>query len=299
MRKVLTAILAISVMSITACKTGKEASKEQPYTQLGSGIKYKVLKKGKSKRLAQEGDYVAFHITTYAGNDSLIFDSKEAQGGQPVVFPVAEPAFNGDLRETFKILHPGDSAEFLVPVDTLRANKQSMQPWMKDGEYITYIIELESIKTQAELDKERTEKAAKEANPNAEDEELQKYFKDNKITDFKKTSTGMYYVKHNTTDGTKPIPGKTVVVNYTGKLMNGTVFDSNVDPKFNHVQPFEFPLGRGRVIRGWDEGIGYLRVGEKATLYIPSYMAYGANPPTAKIPPNATLIFDVELVDIK
>lgn len=299
MRKLLTAILAFGIMSITACKTGKEAAKDQPYTVLESGLKYKVLKKGKSKQLAQEGDYVRFHIATYTNNDSLIFDSKEQRSGEPVTFPVAEKAFNGDLRETFTILHPGDSAEFLVPVDTLRANKQNMQPWMKDGEYITYVIKMVDIKTQAELDKENAEKAAKEGNPEAEDEAIQKYFKEHGVTGAKKTSTGMYYVKHTTTDGAKPLPGKTVVVNYTGKLMNGTVFDSNTDPQFGHVSPFEFPLGRGRVIRGWDEGIGYLNIGEKATLYIPSYMAYGAHPPTEKIPANAILIFDVELVEIK
>ena len=110
----------------------------------------------------------------------------------------------------------------------------------------------------------------------------------------------MYYVKHTTTDGKKNLYlVKLLLLNYTGKLMNGTLFDSNVDPKFNHVEPFSFPLGRGRVIRGWDEGIGYLKVGEKATLYIPSHMAYGANPPTDAIPPFSTLIFDVELVEIK
>ena len=299
MRNILTALIALTVLSISACKTGKDAAKDQPYIQLESGIKYKVLKKGKSKQLAQEGDYIKFHIATYTQSDSLIFDSKEQRGGEPVTFPVAEKAFNGDLRETFTLVHPGDSAEFLVPVDTLRANNQNMQPWMKDGEYITYMIDVVAIKTQAEIDKENAEKAAKEGNPEAEDEAIQKYFKKNGIEGAVKTSTGMYYVKHSTTNNEKPLPGKTVVVNYTGMLMNGTVFDSNTDPKFGHVSPFEFPLGRGRVIRGWDEGIGYLKVGEKATLFIPSYMAYGAHPPTEKIPPNSILIFDVELMEIK
>jgi FKBP-type peptidyl-prolyl cis-trans isomerase len=93
--------------------------------------------------------------------------------------------------------------------------------------------------------------------------------------------------------------GDVVSMNYTGRLENGTVFDSNVDPKFNHVQPFDFTLGSGQVIAGWDKGIVGMKVGEKKTLTIPSEDAYGANGAGNVIPPNATLIFDVELLAIK
>lgn len=92
--------------------------------------------------------------------------------------------------------------------------------------------------------------------------------------------------------------GDTLVMNYTGKLVDGTVFDSNVDPKFNHVQPFEFTLGAGMVIKGWDEGLVGMKVGEKKTLTIPPEKGYGAQG-VGSIPPNSTLIFDVELVGIK
>jgi len=92
--------------------------------------------------------------------------------------------------------------------------------------------------------------------------------------------------------------GDVVSMNYTGRLENGTVFDSNVDPKFNHVQPFEFTLGAGQVISGWDKGIVGMKVGEKKTLTIPPEDGYGANG-QGPIPPNATLIFDVELLAIK
>ena len=92
--------------------------------------------------------------------------------------------------------------------------------------------------------------------------------------------------------------GDVVSMNYTGRLENGTVFDSNVDPKFHHVQPFEFTLGAGQVIAGWDKGIVGMKVGEKKTLTIPPADGYGANG-QGSIPPNATLIFDVELLAIK
>lgn len=92
--------------------------------------------------------------------------------------------------------------------------------------------------------------------------------------------------------------GDTVSMNYTGRLENGTVFDSNVDPKFQHVQPFEFTLGAGQVIAGWDKGIVGMKIGEKKTLTISPEDGYGARG-QGPIPPNATLIFDVELLAIK
>jgi FKBP-type peptidyl-prolyl cis-trans isomerase len=93
--------------------------------------------------------------------------------------------------------------------------------------------------------------------------------------------------------------GDTVSMNYTGRLENGTVFDSNVDPKFKHVEPFVFNLGAGQVIAGWDKGIVGMKVGEKKTLTIAPADGYGANGVPGVIPPNATLIFDVELLAIK
>ncbi len=97
-------------------------------------------------------------------------------------------------------------------------------------------------------------------------------------------------------DGAKA--GDTVTVNYTGKLADGTVFDSNVDPKFKHVEPFSFILGAGQVIPGWDKGVLGMKVGDKKTLVIPPEDAYGATGAGGVIPPNATLTFDVEVTNI-
>jgi len=93
--------------------------------------------------------------------------------------------------------------------------------------------------------------------------------------------------------------GDNVSMNYTGRLTDGTVFDSNVDPKFKHVEPFMFALGAGQVIKGWDVGVEGMKVGEKRTLEIAPEFGYGANGVGGVIPGNATLIFDVELVAIK
>lgn len=91
--------------------------------------------------------------------------------------------------------------------------------------------------------------------------------------------------------------GDTVSMNYTGRLENGTVFDSNVDPKFQHTEPFTFTLGAGQVIAGWDKGIVGMKVGESKTLTIPPKDGYGARG-QGPIPPNSTLIFEVELLAI-
>ena len=86
-----------------------------------------------------------------------------------------------------------------------------------------------------------------------------------------------------------------MLVHYTGLLTNGTKFDSSLD----RSEPIAFPLGAGRVIKGWDEGIAKLRVGDQATLIIPSQLGYGAKGAGGVIPPDATLIFIIEVVDVK
>jgi len=109
------------------------------------------------------------------------------------------------------------------------------------------------------------------------------------------TPSGLIYVITKRSEGRNPRPGETVVVNYTGLLSNGVKFDSSLD----RGQPFKFKLGEGRVIKGWDEGIEKLRVGEQATLVIPPQLGYGAGGSRDVIPPNATLIFIVELISIE
>lgn len=93
-------------------------------------------------------------------------------------------------------------------------------------------------------------------------------------------------------------PGDVISVNYTGSLEDGTVFDSNVDPKFKHVEPFTLTIGVGQVIKGWDEGVLGMKAGEKRKLEIAPEFAYGENGVGGVIPPNSTLIFEVELVSI-
>ncbi|MEO7978541.1 peptidylprolyl isomerase [Flavobacterium sp.] len=112
---------------------------------------------------------------------------------------------------------------------------------------------------------------------------------------FDRTESGLRYKMIQKGDGKKAESGKTVAVHYEGSLETGKVFDSSYPRK----KPIEFRLGQGQVIEGWDEGIALLQVGDKARFVIPSDLAYGAAGAGGVIPPNATLIFDVELMDVK
>ncbi len=112
---------------------------------------------------------------------------------------------------------------------------------------------------------------------------------------FEKTESGLRYQMIQKGSGRKAEKGKTVSVHYSGSLENGKVFDSS----YSRKKPIEFPLGQGHVIEGWDEGIALLQVGDKARFVIPSHLGYGSRGAGGVIPPNATLIFDVELMDVK
>ena len=108
------------------------------------------------------------------------------------------------------------------------------------------------------------------------------------------TASGLQYIIWKKGDGAQPENGDKVSVHYAGRLLDGSPFDDS----YKRGKPFEFPLGGGRVIKGWDEGIAFLNVGDSATLIIPSELGYGAaDRPT--IPANSTLIFDVQLMDVK
>ena len=108
------------------------------------------------------------------------------------------------------------------------------------------------------------------------------------------TSSGLQYIDLKIGAGATALAGQNVSVHYTGWLANGKKFDSSVD----RGQPFSFPLGAGRVIKGWDEGVQGMKVGGKRKLTIPSNLGYGARGAGGAIPPNATLIFEVELLGV-
>jgi len=119
---------------------------------------------------------------------------------------------------------------------------------------------------------------------------------DGKTVPLSSTPDGLKYYDIKVGTGPNPKNGQTVSVQYTGTLLDGTKFDSSYD---HGGKPIDFPIGIGRVIPGWDEGVPPMKVGGKRRLVVPGPLAYGPNPPTEAIPPNAALVFDIELVAVK
>jgi peptidyl-prolyl cis-trans isomerase A (cyclophilin A) len=172
---------------------------------------------------------------------------------------VVDAVAQGDALETLEIIRVGADAEKWNAIEAFRVFEGSR------------------------AERERQEKLAAEA-------KMEKL-----AAGFEKTASGLRYQFIQKGNGKKAENGKTVSVHYSGQLEDGKVFDSSYARK----KPIEFPLGKGNVIEGWDEGIALLQVGDKARFVIPSHLGYGSRGAGGVIPPNATLIFDVELMDVK
>ncbi|MCF7568991.1 peptidylprolyl isomerase [Sabulilitoribacter arenilitoris] len=172
---------------------------------------------------------------------------------------VVDAITQGDKIETLEIVRVGADAEAYNAVEAFRTFEGSREKRLAEAKALA----------DAELDKI--------------------------AAGFNKTDSGLRYQIIQEGKGIKAEKGKTVSVHYKGQLVDGTVFDSS----YKRNQPLEFPVGIGQVIPGWDEGICLLNVGDKARLVIPSDLGYGSKGAGGVIPPNATLIFDVELMDVK
>lgn len=288
------ALLGATAITVTSCN-----AQNAGFKKTAAGLEYKIVKDEAGIQKPAIGDYMEFHIKSYVHfpkGDSVLFDSRKMNNNQPVPFQVMPASFKGDLVEGFMMLTKGDSAVFRVPIDSvIKAGNQPL-PWMEKGKNmkIEYTVVVTTVKTQSQLQTEQ--KAAAEKQVSIDEAQVKEYLAKNNIQ-ATRTPSGLYYKVDKMGTGAKPGVGQMVSMNYTGMTLAGTKFDSNVDPEFKHVQPFEFKLGTGQVIKGWDEGIALLPKGSKATLYIPSTMAYGAQSPTPLIPANSVLVFDVEVVD--
>ena len=284
---------------------------------LPSGLQYTFIVKKGGGRKPQEGDQIKLKMRTVAVKaNMLMYDWAQVNKGKVPEFSMTKPSFKGDVVEAIALMSEGDSIIVIADADQIFKNSKNKKPdFVKSGEKLEYQIRLVSIKTkeqfmkeqQAQIEKQMKEQQAKMEKEMAkqkvtDETALKNYFTKNNIQAVP-TGTGLYYKQKQAGSGDMPPKGSMVKMNYTGYLLDGTKFDSNEDTAFKHVMPFDFKLGAGSVIKGWDEGVAMMRKGEKGTLYIPSWMAYGtsarpggdANP--KGIPANSCLIFDVELLD--
>ncbi len=232
-----------------------------------TGLKYIIWKKGDGGQ-PEVGDKVSVH---YAGRltDGSPFDDSYKRG-KPFEFPLGKQRVIKGWDEGIAHLNVGDSATLIIPSEL--GYGAADRPTIPANSTLIFDVQLMGFK---------------------------KIVKPEPFVvtglDTISSGTGLKYIRLNKTDGAAVKAGSTVSVHYTGYLKDGTIFDSSVA----RGEPFNFPIGVGRVIKGWDEGIAFLKVGEKARLLIPYQLAYGERGYGQTIPPRTGLIFDVELIDVK
>ncbi len=267
------------------------AQQDKGFKKTETGLKYHFYKDEKG-RVAVVDDVIKINFKMLTSTDSLLRDTWAESGA--IVAQAQKPPFIGSLEETFLMMSAGDSAAFLISADSLfeKAIKAPMPEFIKKGSFFKFIIKMEAVYTKQEYE----ELAKQEADQMIEKEDatIQAYMASKNLKGVKQAS-GLYYAQTTPGTGAKAEAGKTVSVHYTGMLLDGTKFDSSVD----RGTPFDFGLGQGQVIRGWDEGIALMSVGEKGVLLIPSALGYGARGAGQAIPPNSILVFEVELLGVK
>ncbi|MCR5887381.1 FKBP-type peptidyl-prolyl cis-trans isomerase [Hymenobacter sp. J193] len=306
--------LASGTLSLASCEKGNKG-----FDKTKSGIEYQLFANEGGKYSRKEiaatdtayksriGKVLALNVEYRTAKDSVLFSSRKQQG-TPVMVPLQELTTKGGLEDAISLLQPGDSGVFRFNLDTIFAKsfRVPVPPFMKKaGNIMTVYAKATKLMTRDEAMVEQQKMMAvqqqkmmayAEQQMKKDDVVLQDYIKKNNLK-AEKDASGIYYVIAQQGTGAKPKSGQTVSVQYKGTLLDGKEFDSSA--KSNGGKPIEFPLGVGQVIPGWDKGIALLNKGTKATLLIPSSLAYGQRGAGADIPADAVLRFDVELVDVK
>lgn len=266
------------------------SQQDKGFQQSPTGLKYQFFK-DEPGRIAVVDDVIKINFKMMTSNDSVLRDTWKEEGAK--ISQAPEPIFLGSPEEAFLMMSAGDSAAFLISADSLfeKAIQQPMPDYIAKGSFLKFIIKMEGLYTMEEFEAEMNKEAAEIVEK--EDATIQEYITSNNMKGVKQPS-GLYYVQLTPGTGLKAEPGKTVSVHYTGKLLNGFEFDSSRDRG-----PFDFNLGQGQVIAGWDEGVAMMSVGEKGFFILPSGLAYGARGAGGAIPPYSILIFEIELLDVK
>jgi len=302
----LLAVLAISMLSI-ACS-------EERTTE--SGIKVNIIEKGEGTAL-KDSTILRINMKYLNSKGNEQWNSAKAAAGEPVPLQYIKEVWgtSGTMYEALEVMNVGDSASFEITAKDLYETtfKTGVPDSLDSGSNVTFYAKIVSMMNTEEFqafqkeeyekvqEKRKVEMAAAQAKKLEESAEIIKkdgetidqFLAEQNITP-QTTESGIRYVITQEGEGDNAKSGDQVSVHYNGTLLDGTKFDSSYD----RGSPFGFTLGQGRVIMGWDEGIALLNKGAKATLYIPSTLAYGERA-TGSIPANSILKFDVELVDIK
>ena len=266
MKKILILIFIATIVSINLFSVPD--GEEMNYTKTDSGLEYVITEKGRGE-LATAGSRVKVHYTGKL-EDGTKFDSS-LDRDEPFVFELGVGMVIKGWDEGIALMHVGDKAVFKIPA-TLGYGERGAGGVIPPNAALIFEVELLEILPVVKIEEFDIEGKVRS-----------------------KTASGLEYILVQEGAGIKAAAGNTVNVHYTGYLEDGTIFDSSV----KRDQPFSFILGMGKVIKGWDEGVALMKVGDKVRLIIPSELGYGERGAGGVIPPNATLIFDVELLEVK
>ena len=261
--------------------------------ELENGVSLKYFKNG-SGDFVENGEIIMFNLLYYDNEGNEQFRS---QPNEPVLQQKDSLWENIPFLNVISTLKEGDSVFFQLSLDQfLGFIPGANYPDSLGSELMSFYAGIEDIMTREEFENYQKEQYEKmkmndDQQLSIDLELIDNYLKENNIEAIK-TESGLRYVVQKEGLGRNAAPGDNVSVHYTGMLLNGEVFDSSLER-----QPLSFTLGQGMVIQGWDEGISYFNKNAKGTIYIPSYLGYGARGAGGAIPPNAVLVFEIELID--
>ena len=279
-RNMILLIILVTLLSVactaqipTPSQSTPSSSEERTVTT-PSGLTFIELAPG-SGDLARPGDVVDVH---YRGTlaDGTQFDSSHSRG-QPIQFILGQGMVIAGWDEGIAMMRKGGKARLIIPPQ-LAYGSRGAGGVIPPNATLNFEVELVEIRP----------------GPAAAPQTVAE-------GDYTTTTSGLRYYDLQVGTGAEAMTGRTVLVHYTGWLTDGTRFDSSRQPRrpMGRQEPFSFRLGGGEVIKGWDEGVAGMRVGGKRQLVIPSTLAYGDRGAGQVIPPGATLIFEVELVDVR
>lgn len=298
--------LLVALVLITGCQQSTSGGPDDLLTTEG-GTRYYISDGKPDAQLVQPGDYLYFQAALTTERDSVLFDTRDGGGPPPAVEAAgmdktAEQI--GPVEDVLRVMRLGETAVVRVNI----ADFPNKPPGMENDTVMQYVIELNEIvdkatydERQAALRAEAEEKAAaiKARAPEVGDfsEQVVEQYKAGELDgELVELQDGLKYIIHEKGDGPQAQNGKGVVMQYVGRLVsNNTVFDQS----FEQGRGLPFVLGSGRVIPGWELSIVEFTEGTRATVFIPSELAYGAQGSGASIPPNSELAFYVEVEDVQ
>jgi FKBP-type peptidyl-prolyl cis-trans isomerase len=257
-----------------------------------TGLEYKFIVENKDSAKVSVGDIVIMDLKYTTENDSVLFDSKQ----ESINFrmKIKESNYDASIDEALLMMHIGDSAIFKINAMefyVLSRGFKTAPNFIKPNEKLIFYVR---IKSKMDLNKFKKVKEQFKVSKKQEEIDLLEDFLQKENITTKKDSTGIYFIEETIGKGEFPQSGDTVIINYIGKFVNAQIFDTSYKGK----GPLSFVYGKKQLIDGLEAGIGKMKKGGKAKIIIPSELAYGSEG-LGPIPPYATLIFEVEIVDIK